>query len=136
MSAGSACRVEMYKPLFRISEFLLEPTRELNSFHRNVVHLYSSFEFEIQVVLIFFYIESQARNSLTLCSPPMLLPLRYCLLHPSQSSFLQRHYHSHLKPCLSFGLSALFRAEGALCYPMLWGLRLCMSTRRASLYGM
>ena len=97
MSEGSACRVEMYKPFFRISEFLLEPTREFNSFHRNVVHLYSSVEFEIQVVLTFFYIESQARNSLTLCPPPMLLPLQYCLLHPSRSSSLRRHYHSHTR---------------------------------------
>ena len=53
MSEGSACRVEMYRPFFRFLEFLLEPTRELNSFHRNVVHLYSSFEFEIQVELTF-----------------------------------------------------------------------------------
>ena len=77
MSEDSASRVEMYKPFFCFSKFLLEPTRELNSFHRNIVHLYSSFEFEIQVVLTFFYIESQARNSLTLCPLPMLLSFRY-----------------------------------------------------------
>ena len=82
--------------MFRISEFLLEPTRELNSFHRNIIHLYSSFEFGIQVVLTFFYIGSQAQNLLRLCPPPMLLPLQYCLLHPCRSSSLQRHYHSHM----------------------------------------
>ena len=66
--------------MFRISEFLLEPTKELNSFHRNVVHLYSSFEFRIQVVLTFFlhwitgpkFVETMSASHAS--SPPVLSP--------------------------------------------------------------
>lgn len=78
------------------TEFLMEPTRELNTFDMNFVHFYSVDEFQILEGLICFYIESQVMKSLQLCQLLLLLPLR-CFIPP--------RWHSLFLPsrCLSRG---------------------------------